>query len=94
MWLLLAIPDNSKLFSISLEGSSYRESTVQTLLPRFFFEVIFTTYHRQTLRYKKTPSFYNGVFVLERFNFVHGLGFIFPLLFGLIISLMNGKIIP
>lgn len=66
---------------------------VQTLLPHFFFfEVIFTTYHCKLFIVKK-PSFYKGVFVLERFNFIHGLSFISPLLFGLIISLMNGKII-
>ena len=37
-------PDNSNLFSISLEGSSYRESTVQSM-PRFTDTRLIQTHH-------------------------------------------------
>lgn len=64
---------------------------VQTLLPLSFWgDILFIT--SKLFFVKKNPSLYKGVLVLEKFNFIHGLSFISPLLFGqqLLINQFNG----
>lgn len=57
----------------------------------FLFEVIYYLSPENSFLLKK-PSLYKGVLVLEKFNFIHGLSFISPLLFGqqLLINQFNG----